>query len=106
VSGQPGQVQNALTSLLRIRRPEFLQPVQTILRLIAGDQAGVDAPIDVPMIQSGSDGSLVHGLIDPGLIGAERAAALEDQDGLALLLRRLLRARDMLHSARESTAYP
>ncbi len=48
------------------------------------------APIEVPMIQSGSIASFVQRLIDAGLIGAERAAALEHQDDLARRLRRLL----------------
>jgi len=35
----------------------------------------------------------MQGLIDARLIGAERAATLKDEDDLALLLRRVLRAR-------------
>ena len=42
VSDSPGQVQNARTSVAPHPAPEFLQPVQAILRLVAGDQAGVD----------------------------------------------------------------
>ena len=41
------------------------------------------APIDVPITQSGSTPASRQRLIDAGLIGAERAAALKDEDGLA-----------------------
>ena len=40
------------------------------------------APIEVPMIQSGSMPGLVQRLIDAGLVGAERAAALQHQHDL------------------------
>ena len=41
------------------------------------------APIEVPMIQSGSIAGFVQRLIDAGLIGAERPAALQNQHDLA-----------------------
>jgi len=41
------------------------------------------APIDVPMIQSGSISSFVQRLIDAGLVGTQRAAALQYQHDLA-----------------------
>ena len=43
------------------------------------------APIEVPMTQSGSDADLLQCLIHTGLIGAERAAALQHKNDLAKL---------------------
>ena len=63
--------------------PEFAQPRQPVLRRIAGDQAGVDGAdrgADDPVRL---DAGLVQRLIDAGLIGAERAAALQHQHDLA-----------------------
>ena len=99
MSDSPGQVESAPQLLAPHPAPEFLQPLQTIFRLVAGDQAGVDGAdrrADDPIRL---DAGLMQGLIDARLIGAERAAALEDEDGLALLLRRLLRARRPAPSA-------
>ena len=50
---------------------------------IAGDQGGIDRPdrgADHPV---GLDAGFLQGLVDPGLVGAERSAALEHQDDLA-----------------------
>ena len=44
--------------------------------------AALIAPIEMPATQSGADCPLGQRLVDAGLIGAERAAALEDEDGL------------------------
>ena len=54
-----------------------------MLRLIARDQAGIDGAdrgADDPVRL---DAGLVQRLIDTGLIGAERTAALQHQDDLA-----------------------
>ena len=71
--------------------PEFLQLAEPILRLVAGDQAGVDRAdrrADHPI---GLDAGLVQRLVDAGLVGAERAAALQDEDDLAALRLKLFR---------------
>ena len=63
--------------------PEFLQPRQTVFRRIAGDQAGIDGAdrgADDPVRL---DAGFVQRLIDAGLIGAKRAAALQHQHDLA-----------------------
>jgi hypothetical protein len=65
--------------------PEFLQLRESVLWLVAGDDGGVDRAdrrSDQPV---GLDPGLVQGLVDAGLVGAERAAALEDEDDLAEL---------------------
>src|SRR5260221_4579850 len=72
--------------------PEFLQPVEAILGLVARDQTGVDGAdrrADDPIRL---DPGFMQCLIDARLVGAERAAALEDKDDLPMLLRWLLRA--------------
>ena len=93
MSDSPGQVDSPQNSLRRHPAPEFLQPLQTIFGLVAGNEArvdGTDGRADDPVRL---DAGLMQGLIDARLIGAERAAALKDEDDLALLLRRVLRAR-------------
>ena len=65
--------------------PEFAQPRQTVLRCITGDQAGIDGAdrgADDPVRL---DAGLVQRLVDAGLIGAERAAALQHQHDLPRL---------------------
>ena len=66
-------------SLRGDRVPEFLEPFQPALRWVAGDDRGVDGAdrdADHPIrFQPG----LMQRLVDAGLIGAERAAALQDQ---------------------------
>src|SRR5450755_1261090 len=62
--------------------PEFLQAREPGLRLIAGDQARIDRPdrgADDPVRL---DAGFVERLIDAGLIGAERTAALQHQHDL------------------------
>ena len=66
--------------------PEFAQALQPLLRPVAGDDGGID----------GADGDAGHpvrlqpgfmqGLIDAGLIGAQRAAALQHQGDAAAAL--------------------
>ena len=73
--------------------PEFPQPRQPVLRRIAGDQAGIDGAdrgADDPVRL---DAGFVQRLIDAGLVGAERAAALQHQHDLAgrILAERLQR---------------
>ena len=65
--------------------PEFAQPRQPVLRRIARDQAGIDGAdrgADDPVRL---DAGFVQRLIDAGLVGAERAAALQHQHDLARL---------------------
>ena len=62
--------------------PELLKARQPLARRIAGDQAGVDGAdrgADHPV---GLQPDLLHRFIDAGLIGAQRAAALEHQHHL------------------------
>ena len=82
---KPGQHPRARQKLLALasgaRIPASLR--QPVLGLVAGDQAridGADRRADDPIRL---DAGLVQGLIDAGLIGAERTAALEDEDDLA-----------------------
>ena len=66
--------------------PEFPEPVEAMLDRIAGDDAGVDRTdrgADDPI---GLDFRLVQGLIDAALIGAQRAAALQDEHNLPVRL--------------------
>src|SRR3954468_11614144 len=56
--------------------PELAQTRQSILRRVAGDETrvdGADRGADDPVRL---DAGLMQGLVDAGLIGAERAAAL------------------------------
>ena len=62
--------------------PELLQPAEALRRLVAGNQGAVDRTdrgADDPIRL---DAALGQRLIDAGLIGAERAAALKHQHGL------------------------
>jgi hypothetical protein len=62
--------------------PEFLERGQAVRQRVAGDQAridGADRGADDPVRL---DAVLVQRLIDAGLIGAERPAALKHQDDL------------------------
>jgi len=63
--------------------PELAQACDPVLDLVAGDQArvdGTDRGADDPVRL---DAGLMQGLVDAGLIGAERAATLEHQHDLA-----------------------
>ena len=69
-------------SSARRSAPKFLQPVEAMLGLVAGDQAGIDGAdrgTDDPVRL---DPAFVERLIDPRLVGAERTAALEHEDDL------------------------
>src|SRR6516225_3927946 len=62
--------------------PEFLQTLEAVLRRISGDQRRIDRtngradhPVDI-------DAGLLHRLVDAELIGAQRAAALQDEHDL------------------------
>ena len=59
--------------------PEGLQLAQTVLGWIAGDDRRIDRTDGDARHPVGLDPGLMHRLIDPGLIGAERAAALQDK---------------------------
>ena len=67
--------------------PELAQPLDPPLRRVAGDQAPLMAPIEMPVIQSGSVAALRQGLVDAGLIGAERTAALQHEAHLRAVRR-------------------
>ena len=59
--------------------PEGLQLAQTVLGWIAGDDRRIDRTDGDARHPVGLDPGLMHRLIDAGLIGAERAAALQDK---------------------------
>jgi len=80
--GEPRPVHQTPEFLALHPAPEFLQPVEAILGLIAGDQAGVDGAdrrADDPIRL---DPGFVERLIDTRLVSAERAAALEHEHDL------------------------
>jgi len=80
--GKPRPVRQAPEFLALHPAPEFLQPVEAMLGLVAGDQAGIDGAdrgTDDPVRL---DPAFVERLIDPRLVGAERTAALEHEDDL------------------------
>ena len=63
--------------------PEFAQAIETLLKFVARNNRAVDRAdrgADHPI---GLDLGLVQCLINPALIGAERAAALKHQNDLA-----------------------
>src|SRR5215212_4752603 len=67
--------------------PKLLEPLQSLLRCVARNQAGVDGPdrgSDQPV---GLDAGLVQGLVRADLVGSEGTAALQDQNDLTKLLR-------------------
>ena len=69
--------------------PKGVQAWKPLGNLVAGDDRGVDAAdrgADDPVRL---DAGFVQGLINPALIGAERAAALKDQHHLARKFGRL-----------------
>src|SRR5262245_54911634 len=75
--GEPRSVRQTPEFLALHAAPELLQPVEAMLALVAGDQAGVDGAdrgADDPVRL---DHAFVERLIDARLIGAERTAALE-----------------------------
>ena len=81
---KPGNASRKVqTGFCSIRFQNSLQPRQPVLRRIAGDQAGVDGAdrgADDPVRL---DAGLMQRLVDAGLVGAERAAALQHQHDLA-----------------------
>ena len=62
--------------------PEFLEPLDARLRLVAGDDRGVDRADRDAGDPFRLEAGMAERLIGAGLIGAERTAALEDQDTL------------------------
>ena len=75
---QPGNIRHAKRRCAD-RFPELAQPLDTLFRRIPGDQGRVDRAD-----RNASDPVRVQvrfgqGLVDAGLVGAERAAALQDQ---------------------------
>ena len=83
--GQPGPGRETPKLLAPHPAPEFLQPVETIFALIAGNEAridradgGADDPVRL-------DFRFVERLVNAGLVRAERAPALKDEDDRALL---------------------
>src|SRR6516162_8538082 len=80
--GEPWPIRQAPELLAPHPAPEFLQPVEAMLGLVARDQTGVDGAdrrADDPIRLRPR---LMEGLIDARLVGAERAAALENKDDL------------------------
>ena len=64
-------------------RPELAEFLDALAGLASGDQRGVDRAdrgADHPLR---GDSGLIERFIDADLIGAERASALEDENGLA-----------------------
>ncbi|MEY9429513.1 hypothetical protein ABIF96_006001 [Bradyrhizobium ottawaense] len=59
--------------------PEDAQRLEPLFRLVAGDDGGVDRADRDTADPVGLDAGLVQRLIDTGLVGAERAAALQHQ---------------------------
>src|SRR6516162_8865275 len=83
--GEPRPVRQTPEFLALHPAPEFLQPVDAMFGLVAGDEASVDGAdrrADDPI---GLDPGLVERLIDTRLIGAERTAALEHEHDLESL---------------------
>src|SRR5262249_18404362 len=62
--------------------PELLQPINAILRLIASDQAGIDRADGCADDSIRLNVGFVQSLVDAGLIGAKRAAALKHEHHL------------------------
>ncbi len=62
--------------------PELLEPRQPLGRLVSGDQAGIDGPDGGADDPVRLDAGLVQRLIDAGLIGAQRTAALQHEHHL------------------------
>ena len=83
LSLKPGKMSRKLQIRILLHLlPELAQARQPVLRRIAGDQAGVDGAdrgADDPVRL---DAGLVQRLVDAGLIGAKRAAALQHQHDL------------------------
>src|SRR5262249_10375633 len=84
--GQSAPCRSGEPRAVRHPRPEFLKPLESILAGIAGNQAGIyranrcsDDPIWL-------NAAFMQRVIDAGLVGAECASALQNQDGLAILL--------------------
>ena len=63
--------------------PELRQPVQSVGRLVAGDERAVDGADGGADDPFGFDARFAQGLVDARLIGAQRAAALQHQHDLA-----------------------
>src|SRR5262249_39488453 len=80
--GEPRPIRQTPELLAPHPAPEFLQPVEAMLGLVARDQTGVDGAnrrADDPIRLHPR---LMQGLLDARLVGAERAAALENKDDL------------------------
>ena len=67
--------------------PELAQPTQTVLGCIAGDDRRINRADGHAGHPVRFDPGLVHCLINTGLVGAERAAALEDERNAVAALR-------------------
>src|SRR5262249_11119431 len=63
--------------------PEFPQSFEPAVRLVAGDETGVDGPDRRSDDPVRLDAGFVQRLIDAGLISPERAATLQHQNDLA-----------------------
>ena len=76
------------------RLPELAQPRHPVLRAVAGDQGGVDRADRDAGDPVGRVPHRREALVHAGLVGAEGAAALEDEDAILALRRRRPAARD------------
>ena len=66
--------------------PEFRQPVHPLAGRASGDQRGVDRPDGGSDHPVRIDAGFMQRLVDADLVGAESAAALKNQHGLAEIL--------------------
>ena len=62
--------------------PEFLQPVEPCGNIVAGDKARIDRTDRDPDHPIWFDATLVESFVSAGLVGAKRAAALQNHDEL------------------------
>ena len=76
---RPRRFRQSPPAMLRHRLPEGAQPLDASLRRIAGDERRIDGTDRDAGNPVGMEMGLGQGLVDPRLIGAERAAPLEQQ---------------------------
>ena len=88
IGGRVGRARASSTeprnSLRRMRRQNSSSRVKPILRLVAGDETRVDGADRGPDDPVRLDPGFMQRLVDAGLVGPERAAALKHQHDLAI----------------------
>ena len=72
--GRSGTLASGVEDRICSSGPRILELRQPVFRLVAGDQAGVDGADRCADDPIWLDFGFMHGLINPGLIGAKRAA--------------------------------